>query len=321
MGTSLKQKVILILQIVFALGILVWLWQIVGGQQVLLLLAQSEPGWLIAAFLVLTFQTLLSALRWRLTAKDLGIVLSIKTAFSEYYLAQLVNQALPGGIIGDAGRALRSRIPAGLVTSSHAVVFERLFGQVALFVLMAVALSMTFWIPNAVIWPDWISLTIAGLAVAVLFVVLTLGAVMRSSTGAIARGINSLFLGARKVFLSPSSTWSQIFLSLGTAICNVSGFVFAAWAVGSSLGFIVALVLVPMILLVMLLPLTVSGWGLREGAAVALFPLVGLAAAEGLAASVAFGLVSLAASLPGLFFIGSPRVRDSGGEGSLEKSI
>jgi hypothetical protein len=50
----------------------------------------------------------------------------------------------------------------------------------------------------------------------------------------------------------------------------------------------------------MLIPLTISGWGVREGAAAALFPLAGTTASEGFAASVAFGLVLLVAVLPGL---------------------
>jgi hypothetical protein len=50
----------------------------------------------------------------------------------------------------------------------------------------------------------------------------------------------------------------------------------------------------------MLIPLSFSGWGLREGAAAALFPVAGLTAAQGLATSVAFGLVFLIAVLPGL---------------------
>jgi hypothetical protein len=60
------------------------------------------------------------------------------------------------------------------------------------------------------------------------------------------------------------------------------------------------MVLVPLILSAMLIPATIGGWGFREGAAAALFPLAGASASAGFATSVAFGLVILAASLPGL---------------------
>jgi uncharacterized membrane protein len=50
----------------------------------------------------------------------------------------------------------------------------------------------------------------------------------------------------------------------------------------------------------MLVPLSVAGWGYREGAAAAVFPLIGASAAAGVSASVVFGAVMLGASLPGL---------------------
>lgn len=317
---SPRQRVIRLLQIVFAIGMLFFLWQIVGGEQALLLLMDANPVWLIASFLALTFQTVLSALRWKITAKDLGINLSVKTALSEYYLAQLVNQALPGGIIGDAGRAVRSRDEAGLLSSSQAVVFERLLGQVGLFIVMLTAFGVALVIPGGVDWPGWILFAIAGLTVASLSLITSLRVITRRSEGVLARGLKSLGLDARRVFAAPSSIWDQVFLSLGTAICNVAGFTFAAWAVGSSLSFSLALVLVPMILLAMLLPLSVSGWGLREAVAVALFPIVGLAAVEGLVASVAFGLMCLLAALPGLLFVGSLKSQDLDNVQALEKT-
>lgn len=315
-----RQNSILFIQIVIAIGILVLLWQVVGGEQALILLAQADPIWIIASLFVLTLQTVLSAVRWKITAKELGITLNLKTALSEYYLAQLVNQALPGGIIGDAGRAIRSRNEAGLLSSGKAVVFERLLGQVGLFVVMFVAFGTTLVIPGWLEWPSWILLAIAGLTVVLLFLVLSLSVITRRSKGALARGIKSWGLSAKKVFSTPSSIWAQVFLSLGTAVCNVAGFTFAAWAVGSSLSFSLALVLVPMILLAMLLPITVSGWGLREGVAVALFPIVGLAAVEGLAASVAFGLIFLVVSLPGLLFTKSSKSKNLGNDEVLEQT-
>ena len=53
-------------------AILVALWQIVDGPAALTRLAQAEPGWLVAAALLVNIQTLLCTARWRLTAKLLG---------------------------------------------------------------------------------------------------------------------------------------------------------------------------------------------------------------------------------------------------------
>jgi hypothetical protein len=53
----------------------------------------------------------------------------------------------------------------------------------------------------------------------------------------------------------------------------------------------------------MLIPVSISGWGLREGAAAALLPLSGVSPSGALAASVAFGLTFAASALPALVFL------------------
>jgi hypothetical protein len=57
--------------------------------------------------------------------------------------------------------------------------------------------------------------------------------------------------------------------------------------------------LCPLLLLAMVVPLTVSGWGVREGVAAILWPLVGLPAEQGVALSVGYGAAVFLVSLPG----------------------
>jgi uncharacterized membrane protein YbhN (UPF0104 family) len=304
-----RKKAIFVFQIVFALGLLAVLWRIVDGEEALRLLARAEFWWLLASFCALTLQTALSALRWRLTAGQLGIVLTRGEAIKEYYLAQIVNQAVPGGIVGDAGRAVRSRAQAGLMASSQAVLLERVAGQVALVVLMFVGIGVAALLPGGLSGLGGLALVVGLIVVSAVVGVVALMALARHSTGRLGSGLGSWGAAARAAFLPASVRWRQIGLSLATALCNVVGFTFAAWAINSDLPVFTALVLVPLILLAMLVPLTISGWGVRESAAVALFPLAGVAAVEGLAASIVFGLVFLAVTLPGLAFVSNRRRR------------
>src|SRR6056297_1937847 len=103
----------------------------VGAEDVLSRLRSAEPGWILAALGACSAQTLLSALRWRLTAERLGARMSLGDAVSEYYLSSLVNTTMPGGMVGDAVRAVRTRGAAGLERAAQAVVIERLAGQIA----------------------------------------------------------------------------------------------------------------------------------------------------------------------------------------------
>ena len=144
-------------QLAVAIVLLALLWQAADGPAAARSLIAAEWSWLGLAFAALTLQTILSALRWQLTARQLGMVFSAGHAVREYYLAQVVNQSLPGGMIGDAGRAYRAREQAGLLASGQAVVIERLVGQTAMFLTMAVAFLLTYLIPGGFDWPRWLA--------------------------------------------------------------------------------------------------------------------------------------------------------------------
>jgi len=285
-------------QAALAVGLLALLWRVAGGAEAARSLAGADMLWLAAALGALSVQTILSALRWRLTAAPLGIHLSVAEAVQEYYLSQVVNQSLPGGVIGDAGRAIRARGQAGLLASGQAVVFERLAGQMGLFAVTALAFGLTLAVPGGVVWPGWL------IAPVVLFLVCGLmvpvcGAMLARMRGRIGRAVAPVWQGMVRCLFAPGVIGPQIGLSLATTLCNLAAFGFCAQAVGHPLPVAAVAAFVPLILLTMLVPLTIGGWGLREGAAVVLFPVAGVSAGGGLAASVAFGLMLLVSVLPG----------------------
>ncbi|MBO6675874.1 MAG: flippase-like domain-containing protein [Rhizobiales bacterium] len=286
-------------QLAATIGLLALLWRIADGPETARILSTAEPIWLVAAIGALTVQTVLSAARWRLTAGQLGIKLPAMHALHEYYLAQMVNQAVPGGVVGDAGRAVRSRGQAGLLAAGQAVIFERLAGQIAMFLAMASAFLATLLIPGGFDWPAWLVPPVL-LMIAVGFALPAALFAGANLPGRIGAKVMGLWKDMGHALAAPNVLPMQIVLSAGTTLCNLAAFAFCARAVGVVLPPVVILALVPLILFTMLIPLTISGWGVREGAAAALFPLAGATASEGFAASVAFGLVLLVAVLPGL---------------------
>ncbi len=301
---KVRTNVLRVLQIAVALGLLALLWQVADGAEAARRLAGADPLWLAAAFIALTLQTVLSALRWRLTAAQLGIEINKRTALREYYLSQIVNQALPGGVLGDAGRAVRARAQAGLMASGQAVVFERLAGQTAIFVVLAVAFLATLAVPGGLDWPRWLLVPVAALITGGTALALVLWTAAHLLPGRVGSWLSMMGRPLVQALAAPEVRWWQIGLSLGTALSNIAAFCFCAWAIGAGFTVVAALALVPLILLTMLIPITISGWGLREGAAAALFPIAGATATEGLATSVAFGLIFLASVLPGFVLTG-----------------
>lgn len=301
-GIQVPNWAIKVAQLLVAMGLLGLLWRAADGPEAARSLAAADLGWVSLALLALTLQMILSALRWRLTARQLGITISRKHAIGEYYLSQLVNQSLPGGMVGDASRAVRSRDQAGLLAAGQAVVFERLAGQIAMFTLLAVAFVATLAVPGGLDWPRGVAASVFVLLIGTVALVL-FASLAGQIPGAVGRGVQSLRVALHQALASRSALPGQVTLSVGTTFCNVAAFAFCAKAVGVDLSLAATAALVPLILFTMLIPISISGWGLREGAAAALLPIAGATASGALAASVAFGLTFLASILPGVLFL------------------
>lgn len=260
-------------------------------------LAATAPGWLALAAALLVAQTVLMALRWRLTAARLGIRIAPARAVGEYLLAQAVNATLPGGVLGDAARAVRSRDGAGLTRAAHAVMIERMAGQVAMAAVAATGLAVGLAVPGGIAWPAWTG-PAAATALAALALAPPLARRLARGSAAVAAFARS----AREALLHPDALPRQAALGLAIAALNLLAFAACARATGTSLGPEAVATLVPLILAAMLVPLSVAGWGWREGAAAALFPLAGASPSAGVAAGLAFGAAVLATSVPGLLW-------------------
>lgn len=275
------------------------LWNLADGPAALALLADADWLYLALAFVAVNLQTVASAWRWHRVAARLGQDIPPGHAVAEYYLSQLVNQSLPGGVLGDAARAVRARHQAGLGIAAKAVVIERLAGQIAMFGVLALALAWALLTPGGLALSIGINQLLAGGLV--LLVIAALG--LLASQLARRYWRHDLGNSIVKALIAKGAWIEQLPLAGVIVTLNLASFTLCALATGTTLSPEGIVVLVPLILCAMLVPTTVAGWGFREGAAAALFPLAGATAAAGFAASLAFGLVILAASLPGLIFL------------------
>ncbi len=282
------------LRVLVPVGLVALIWHFLGASAGWERLATASPLWLAAAVLAAQAQIVLSAFRWRLTAGRLGLEIGRRRAVGEYFLAQLVNMTLPGGVVGDAARAGRMRHAAGLAVSGEAVVIERMAGQMALAAVAVPGIVLALML-GAPLGGAGTALVAVAVGVAILWR-------FRQALGArLARLPMLARFGAstRAALFAPAVRGRQIVLGLAIVACNLAAFAFCARATGTSLGPLATVAIVPLILTAMLLPLSVGGWGWREGAAAALFPVAGFGAGAGLAASVAFGIVILIAAAPG----------------------
>ena len=268
-------------------------------------LAQMRPGWVLLAVAISVVQVAVLAWRWRFTAGCLGVDLSYTATWREYYLSIFLNQVLPGGVVGDVSRAWRqaraqTRLQEPGGPAMRAVIFERLSAQA---VMTTVAVVSLLALPVTVNRGSRLVLFGAG-AVAVLIVITTVVWMRRQSSaqslaGRVLADLDAAHLSG-PVFAAQLGSAAIV---VGTYLAT---YVTAARAVGVDTPLPVLLPLVAPVLMTMLIPVTVAGWGLREGAAAVLWGAVGLTAADGVLVSVAYGLLVLIGSLPGALFLMNP---------------
>lgn len=120
--------------------------------------------------------------------------------------------------------------------------------------------------------------------------------------------------------------WSRAILAIGAvAICihliSAATIVASASALDVDLPMSAALVLTPPIVLVTMLPISLAGWGVREGAMVVGLAQLGIGSDAAILVSVLFGLGQMASSLPGgvLWLLARPSAApspDPGGPGA-----
>jgi len=284
-------------------------------------ISELRIGWVLVALGLSLPQVALSALRWRLTAGRLGIEVPFRVALREYYLGTFLNQILPGGVMGDVSRAWR-QARAGAETrlrvSARAVILERASGQLVVGVLALASLPVAF---GAVSGGVFVALT-AACGVVLLGSALArwsgapgatgrAGRVRSHRQGEVPRGSAdetppSLWRDVHTALLAPDVVGFQLAISSLVVSSYVLTFLAAARAVGVEAPFTTLLPLVAPVLASMVVPVSVAGWGVREAAAAALWGAVGLPILDGMAISVAYGLLVLLSSLPGaLVLLGS----------------
>ncbi|MFF2848720.1 lysylphosphatidylglycerol synthase transmembrane domain-containing protein [Streptomyces sp. NPDC058001] len=246
------------------------------------------------------FTTVCSAWRWCLVSRALGLPLPLGRAVADYYRALFLNATLPGGVLGDVHRAVRHGRGAGdLGRSVRAVVLERTAGQVA---LLAVGTAILLTLPSPALTAT------RHLAIAALALPIVVGALVAWAP----RWCRALTTTLREA--RPS--WPGVLVtSLATLAGHLALFLLAARAAGTTAPATVLLPLMILALLSMSLPLNIAGWGPREGVTAWSFATAGLGATQGLTVAVVYGVLSMAASLPGLAALMIP----AGRQGSAPK--
>ncbi|MDQ1395689.1 MAG: glycosyltransferase 2 family protein [Acidimicrobiaceae bacterium] len=261
-------------------------------------------AWLSAALVVTFAGVLLSALRWQRVLTALGLPAGIPTLVRHHLAGLFVSSFLPSTVGGDVLRVSRLAATNGEAPRTFAsVVLERLTGWVVLPVITLCALAVNpglFGADKNARFALLIALCTLTLLALVLWAVghPKLGGRFSSNAGW-RRFAGAVHLGVDRLRHQPGDALSVLATGFAYQLAVVLAAFLAAEALGLHLGPTALLAFVPAVAIVQVLPITVGGLGVREGAFVLFLVPLGVAEEKALALGLLVYAVNLVVSLLG----------------------
>jgi uncharacterized protein (TIRG00374 family) len=273
----------------------------------------AAPWWLAWACGLVLIDRALMAWRWLLLLRPLTSEAPppLNVVMRVFFVSTFVGTALPS-VGGDAVRALSLRRHAVPGTSAVAsVAMDRALGVVAILLLgLASLAAFSAPVPRGV----FVILGLGGITSAALALVIFSGPVAAFAAGAAAqlpgarvRRVAQGLLDAVRTYRHHHGILAMVSAaSIGVQILRV----LQAWCLGRALGLELPLttyfVSIPVILLIMLLPVTVNGLGTGQAAFLWTFGASGVSRPEAFALSILFIALGIIGNLPGalLYLVG-----------------
>ena len=256
--------------------------------------------YLLGAIIIFAVLLVNNTARWIIVLNAIKADLPFRIAIKIIYISIFFNQTLPSTIGGDAYKIyLARKTGIDLKSAINGVMLERAAALLGLFLL--VILSQPFLIarigddPVKYLFPALIVMALVGIVGLMLLDRLP----KDLQTWRIIGGLVHLASDTKRLFLSPQYACKAIFLGIsGNILLAMSAYLtFCALSVEVSI--LDCLVLFPPIILFMTLPISIAGWGVREGAMVGAFAFVGILEGDAFVVSILFGLMNMIFALPG----------------------
>lgn len=266
-------------------------------------LREARLDLLFLALLMQFGSTSLSAYRWQLIMHNLNFGQSLSFYWRSYFKASFFNQGLPTSIGGDAikvldvaGQGFRKR------DALYGILLDRITGLAALMWLNLVAyMSDSSLLPSPIYH---LTLLLAVGSLAGFAIVSSLRYLSWFDAYPRLRMLKTISERLHQAFLNDR------ILLIGSSLLIPALAMLSVSVIGRALGLRYDLatyfIIVPLAILLTIIPVSLAGWGIREGTLVTLFSLIGADKAVILAMSILYGLMQIIVSLPGfIIYLGN----------------
>ena len=313
-----KGMLLLGVKIVFSVVLFAFLMRRMPAGQFSAAIRAADPRWLWAAAGLMLGSNVLGSYQWSRLLHAVEIRIPFWKVCAYYHVGLFFNNFLPANVGGDIARVVdASRYAQTKTAAVSTVLLDRLIGTVALaglalvttlpaidrfhFTIIYAALVGFFSLSVTVLW----ALFHPGLLPAVEAVLSRVG------LGGLKPHLDDLaerlaaFRGNRRLFLE------LLLVAVIVQLSRIGVHVLVARSLGLSIPTLYFLLFVPLLAVIVSLPISLNGIGVREGAGVVLFGLVGVDRAHAFSLQFTTYLVAVTVSLLGglVFLVRIPHRR------------
>lgn len=284
----------------------------------------AAPEWLAAALVCVVAARLTITIRWALLLRAGGRDVSLRRLFIIVSAGIGMGSLLPTSVGPDVARGwllhrqeTRERAPqarARMETTVTSVVLDRYLATIGTVVVAiggAAALGQT----TGVLLLTACLATILGGAAALL--VAAGPAIHRLTPGPLARArpkLESLLAAVRTPGMLRRGAAPATIVAICTTLLRIGAFLCVYQALGWPVPFALACFAIPLTLMALMIPISIGGFGVREGMLVVGFESAGIPAAVSVTAGVLFFALQMIASLPSIAQTVFPRSHAPAGQ-------
>jgi glycosyltransferase 2 family protein len=281
----------------------------------------STLAFLVAGLIITGLGIVLSAWRWQRVLEVFDVRVPLRTLTKHYFAGQFVGNVLPSTIGGDVVRVSRGATTTGSGSVAFAsVVLERLSGFIALPLLVFIGFLLR---PSLLDNNHaWIALAIAFGTLVLLALILVVAGHPRIA-GRFAerenwmRFIGAVHVGIDRLRHQPRDAFGVLGAAVIYQLSVVASLYCAVQALDISIPTAAVIAFIPAVAMGQTVPLSVSGFGVREGLLVLLLHPLGVSTSSAVALGLFWYGMLLIVSLLGApaFAMGQRAVRSAAGSG------
>ncbi len=297
-----RKNILVLIKLIITIAIFFFIAGNIEVDKTIEILKQASVLFIFFAISIQVLQVFVANIRWRMILNYMSIHVKYFQLLRYLWIGLFFNQTLPSSVGGDAMRGYCLYNSHGCTTSESTIVvlLDRFVGLLGLVFLILLLLPLSLYLLTGESSKELVLIAIS------LFFILT-GIIFTLDVNPFVKrlipqkfeALFSFSKNSRNLIFSKNPGIAMTIISLCIHILSIVSVYLLAISMGLTVTWMDLLLIIPLVIFFIALPISIAGWGVREGVMVIGLGYLGVSSEEALALSIVFGLSNLIVSIPG----------------------